>query len=321
MCTKPRITVPQVYYEVTSKGVQGEDLFQNSEMKVYFLNELKLTLKKYSFHCYAWSIMNDHYHLILKSSDVSISKFMQRLNSNYARYFNKSSKRKGVVFYRRYASVIAQEGKRLEELIRYVHRNPVRCKDCTLEELDQYQWSGHHAVINGSNNGIIDVCSFLRLFGTSTSIADYQNFIRKKDVDYCTITKIRDAHDGKQSFWNPERWIIGDKKFSQKIISMDTANRTRIARYIKENVDLSSILQKMQCFIAVDEKNIRNRGRLNEASTARQLFAHIAHNTYEFSCTALGRFLGLSSSAVSKMISRSDRIIGLDYLKNMACFV
>ncbi|MFP4243047.1 MAG: transposase, partial [Chitinispirillaceae bacterium] len=95
MCTKPRIIVPGVFYQVYSKGVSGEKIFGNPEMKKFFLRELAVTLEKFSFKCCSWSIMDDHYHLVVKSSDVPISKFMQRLNSVYAKKFNREKGREG----------------------------------------------------------------------------------------------------------------------------------------------------------------------------------------------------------------------------------
>ncbi|MFP4242156.1 MAG: hypothetical protein ACLFQB_09520, partial [Chitinispirillaceae bacterium] len=61
MCTKPKIIVPDVYYQVSSKGVFGEKIFSDDELKRFFLKELSKTLDKFSYRCCGWSVMNNHY--------------------------------------------------------------------------------------------------------------------------------------------------------------------------------------------------------------------------------------------------------------------
>ncbi|MFW6245515.1 MAG: transposase, partial [Fibrobacterota bacterium] len=155
MCTKPRIIVPGVYYQIYSRGVFGENIFPNTELKNFFLKELAITLKKFSYCCCSWSLQENHYHLVVKSSEVPISKFMQRLNSVYAKKYNRERGREGVVFFRRYASIISEETE-LKNLIRYVHLNPVRCGACTLDKLDDYEWCGHRAALRKDNDDILD---------------------------------------------------------------------------------------------------------------------------------------------------------------------
>ncbi|NLG19602.1 MAG: hypothetical protein GX556_19965, partial [Fibrobacter sp.] len=114
MCTQPRMVVPFAFYQVTSKSICDQKIFPDNTLKTFFLKELSISLKCYSFQCLAWSIMDDHFHMMVKSSDVSISKFMQRLNSVYAKKFNRYNKRKGHLFEQRFSSVIVQEDNGLD---------------------------------------------------------------------------------------------------------------------------------------------------------------------------------------------------------------
>ena len=315
MCTKPRIIVPKVFYEITSKGVHGVNIFPGNDFKSFFLNELALTLKKFSFQCFAWSIMDDHYHLVVKSSENSISSFMQRLNSNYARYFNKKTKRNGVVFYRRYASAVIQEKTSLTEVIRYVHLNPVRCGLCALDELDNYQWSGHQTILNRDTDGILDMAGILGQFDGPDSMRTYRGFVKSSKEEGATINKLRTAHKGGQYFEDPGCWIIGNEPFTRSIINKDRCRRLRLARHVIENVTASDLLQKVKSCIY--NSDISFQGRLNEVSTARQMFAVIGHCHFEFTCGYLASFLRVTGSAISSMISRSHRIMGIDYLSEM----
>ena len=73
--------------------------------------------------------------------------------------------------------------------------------------------------------------------------------------------------------------------------------------------------------IHLDKEEILKQGRLNDISTARQLFAVAGTLYFEFTNICLARILGVSGSAVSKMVSRSKRIVGLELLKEMVCTV
>jgi|LFRM01.2.fsa_nt_gb putative transposase len=320
MSNKPRMIVPNVFYEVTTSCIPELKIFSSESLKVFFLEQLLISLKKYSFKCYSWSIMDDHYHLVLKSSDYTISRFMKRFNSVLAKKYNKSHNRHGTAFSRKFSSVIVQREGGLEDVIRFVHLNPVRRKECTAEELDQYRWSGHNAIVNGIEDEIIDIEEIKNLFG---SIEKYRGFMQSGKLD-CSddeiIKKVRNAHRDSYSFTNPESWVIGDEEYVRKVIEQNMNHRVRLARYVVENVTLDSLLDKVAACINRERKELLHlSGRMNEISTARELFAFIGVSHFGYSCISLASYLGVTGSAVSRMISRSCRINELDYLKEMVC--
>ncbi len=90
---------------------------------------------------------------------------MQRLNSTFAKEYNKNNSRSGVVFAKRFSSIVIQDGKNLNDIIRHIHLNPVRCGDCTIDELDRYQWSGHRALVNNINDNILNNNEVLKQLG------------------------------------------------------------------------------------------------------------------------------------------------------------
>ncbi|MFP4242193.1 MAG: transposase [Chitinispirillaceae bacterium] len=319
MCTKPRIIVPGVYYHVTSRGVFGEKILQDPELKKFLLRELKITLDKFSFTCVSWSIMDDHYHLIVKSSQVTISRFMQRLNSVYAKKFNREKNREGVVFFRRYASVISEETE-LKKLIRYVHMNPVRCGACTLEELDRYEWCGHSSVVN-ADDAVLDNKSLLDQFNASDPVGDYCRYLNSAETD-CEkeiIRIVRNANRGKMNFSKPELWVIGSYEFVQAVLREDRCRKTRIARHSILDISLKELHETLRNNIYSEEEELFFQGRINQKSTARELFAYAGACSYDFRNTEIAEYLKVDPSAVSRMISRYNRITQKDYLIDAVC--
>jgi len=55
----------------------------------YFLALLSEGISVSGFRCYAWVLMENHYHLLLRVNEHSLSVFMRQLNSKYARWFRK----------------------------------------------------------------------------------------------------------------------------------------------------------------------------------------------------------------------------------------
>jgi len=323
MCTQPRIVVPYAYYEVTSGCIEELSIFKDEQMKIYFLEQLAISLKAFSFRCLSWSLMDGHYHLVIKSSDVTISKFMQRLNSVIAKKYNQSHKRRGTVFSKRFSSVIMQKRKNLKNVIRYVHLNPVRSGDCTLEELDQYKWSGHKALVNKQTDGILDFYEVFDEFDTTADpVKEYSYYVKSADSD-CDddeiISKVRSANLGSYSFSDPTSWVIGDENFVRKVLEENRNRRIRLALHVLENVTIDTLTQRICSCAGLKKEDLLHPGRLNEVSTGRQLLASVGVCHFGFSNIDLADYLGVSGSAVSKMITTSSRIVGLDLLKEMVC--
>ncbi len=304
MCTKPRIIVPGVYYHVTSRGIAAEEIFPNQDMILFFLKEVKETLEKYSFKCLGWSVQKNHYHLILKSSDVPISLFLQRLNSNYAKYFNKESSREGVVFYRRFASIIVQKDRGLKELIRYVHLNPIRCDHCKRSELADYQWSGHSAAMKNIDDGILDREEMLGCF--DNDIQQYYDFMAAGcDKSDPTIENVRNANKGAQNFSKSESWVIGDAQFISYVLLKDRSRKARIARHELEQFSLAKLHSCISERFDVKFEDFFKQGRNDYKSKIRQVFVYTGKYRFDFSGKILANYLGITGSAVSRMISRA----------------
>jgi len=285
--------VPNAFYQIKSACIPELKVFSSEKMKNFLLKQISIAKGKYSFKCFSWSIMDNHYHLVVQSSEETISKFMQRINSIFAKYFNKTNKRKGTVF-GRFSSVIVQSDKEhIEKAIRYIHFNPVRRRDCTVGGMDQHRWCGHHALVNGSKDEILDREDVISLFG---SLENYRSFIQSEDP-FCrndeVIEKIRKANKGCQSFSNPEFWVIGDEEFVGKMIEINNNRRVRLARHVVENVTLDSLIERVgACINRKREELIDHSGRMNEISTARELFALVGVIHFGFSCINLGYLSG-----------------------------
>lgn len=121
MGRKPRIEFNGALYHVIQRGNNKEYIFKNNKHKQYFLSKLKEYKDIMNFEVYGYVIMDNHYHIVIRSRDVNISMIMHRVNNDFSKYYNISNKRNGHVFQDRYKGILVKDDKYLLSLLRYVH--------------------------------------------------------------------------------------------------------------------------------------------------------------------------------------------------------
>src|SRR6266496_981480 len=139
-----RLDMPELLQHVIIRGVNQCDIFCDDADQRRFLQSFSKLLVATVTDCFAWSLLSNHAHLLLRPCETRLAPFMRRLLTGYAIYFNLRHKRSGHLFQNRYKSFVCEEDAYQLELVRYIHLNPLRAglvED--LSALDSYTWSGH----------------------------------------------------------------------------------------------------------------------------------------------------------------------------------
>ena len=156
MPRQPRLDAPGLLQHVMARGIERRKLFRDDKDRQSFLDRLAVILEETQTQCYAWALIPNHFHLLLRTGPTPLSKVMRRLMTGYAVTFNKRHKRSGHLFQNRYKSVVCEEDPYLLELIRYIHLNPLRAKLVQdLKDLDKYPWTGHTAILGRRKNPLM----------------------------------------------------------------------------------------------------------------------------------------------------------------------
>ena len=156
MPRQPRLDAPGVLQHVMARGIERRKIFKDDKDRISFLNRLALILEETQTQCYAWALIPNHFHLLLRTGPTPLSKVMRRLMTGYAVTFNLRHRRAGHLFQNRYKSVVCEEDVYLLELTRYIHLNPLRAGIVNdLKELDKYPWTGHSAILGKRKNPLI----------------------------------------------------------------------------------------------------------------------------------------------------------------------
>jgi len=127
MPRKNRITEPG-YYHVISRGVEKRSVFLEDKDYNVFLDILVDVFKKYTVTLHAYTLMINHYHLLLETNEHNISDVMRRVNSLYSIYFNKKYERVGHLWQGRFKSYYLYDDMHFWIVAKYIERNPVKAK-------------------------------------------------------------------------------------------------------------------------------------------------------------------------------------------------
>jgi putative transposase len=112
-------------FEIIVRGIERRKIFWDDVDRDSFIDRLGQVLAETHTDCFAWALIPNHVHLLLRSGLTPISTVMRRLLTGYAVQFNRRHRRHGHLFQNRYKSILFQEDPYLTELVRYIHLNPI----------------------------------------------------------------------------------------------------------------------------------------------------------------------------------------------------
>ena len=127
-----RMKSPAGLYHIIMRGINREFIFSDDEDHRKYLRLLVKYQKECGFTLYAWCIMSNHVHLLLREGEVPVSEIFRKLGTSYVYWYNSRHGRVGHLFQDRFKSQIIDSVPYFLHAIRYIHLNPVKagiCKD------------------------------------------------------------------------------------------------------------------------------------------------------------------------------------------------
>lgn len=153
MPRRARLDAPGTLHHVIVRGIERRRIVNDVADRKNFVKRLGELAVDTKTAIYAWSIMSNHAHILLRSSEIGLPGFMRRLLTGYAVSYNRRHRRWGHLFQNRYKSIVCDEDAYFTELVRYIHLNPLRAKLVkSLPQLDRYRWSGHSVLMGKIEN-------------------------------------------------------------------------------------------------------------------------------------------------------------------------
>ena len=164
-------------YHIVLRGINKQTIFFDDEDKEVFVNRLKLTKQDTPYDMYAFCIMSNHIHLLIKETETAPGKVMQKILCSYVHWYNRKYERIGNLFQDRYKSEPIEKDSHLLCCLRYIHQNPVKAG--MVREIGEYGWSSHGLYLNGKES-FVETGFLLGMLG---GVDGYEKFIKAEETN------------------------------------------------------------------------------------------------------------------------------------------
>jgi len=249
------------------------------------------------------------------------------LLTGYAVRFNRRHRRWGHLFQNRYKSILVEEDSYLLELVRYIHLNPVRVGAVNgLEDLDQYPWTGHSALVGVVNREWQDVDFVLGQFGrvAGEARARYREFVasgveqgHREDLQGGGLVRSMGGWDrvlvlrrGRERWAYDER-VLGSSEFIEGI--WKEVERAESTTRTTNAADLTACLEKLLTSVAkkygLKVTELSGGSRRREVVEARGVVSYVAVRVGGLGPTRLGRLLRVSRQSILRGVEIGEQVM------------
>ena len=320
-----RLDAAGVLHHVIFRGIERRKIFRSAADKDWFIQRLGQLLTASRTSCYAWALMDNHVHLLLRTGDVSLATLMRRLLTGYAGYFNRQYNRHGQLFQNRYKSIICQEDIYLKELVRYIHLNPLRAGVVkSLDGLRRYPYSGHSELMGEKTCSWQQADYVLELFGKKIPRAreQYEQYVaqeqeqgRKPELvggglirsmgGWEAVKKLRLR--GQDRVKGDVR-ILGEGEFVEQVLASAQEKFSQAYELKRRGYDIEKVEQRVSEVLGLPTGEIRKSGRERCRTVARSLAIYWAVRELNLPGVSLAKRYGLTQSAVVHASRRGGEI-------------
>jgi REP element-mobilizing transposase RayT len=324
MPRKARLDAPGALHHIIARGIARKKIFDDNADRDFFVDRLGLIISETSTQCFAWSLIPNHFHLLLKTGATPIATVMKRLLTSHAMHYNRRHKRHGHLFQNRYKSILCQEDTYLLELVRYIHLNPLRAKLVDdIKGLNKYPYAGHSVIMGKTAAAWQNDRYILGLFGHKITLARrrYQVFVEKGIADgkrpeltggglirsvggWVAAKALRKANTMQKG----DERILGDGDFVDAMLS--EANEAYERKYgLKEKgIDVDALSQRAAQIAGIETSQVWSSGKQPKVVYARSLMCYWATSELGITQAWLSKRLKLSQPAISLSVARGRTI-------------
>ena len=291
-----RIEYEGALYHVFSRGNNQQDIFVTDDDRYLFLDTIGQMSDRFDNDIFAYALMDNHYHLLLRTPKANLSKSMQWLGTTYTRRFNLDHFQSGHLFQGRYKSILVENDAYLLQLSYYIHNNPLRAG--MVKRLIDYRWSSYPAyAYNRRHPGWLDKDLIFSQFQGENKHRQYREKSQKDSDEHRRIWE--DVRHG---------FVYGSQRFVKRIKDRYIVGEPDPAipqqKSIIKDSDPVEFLSKASKILKCDLERIKNSPRVGESDKLnRDLLLYLLWQEGKYTNIQIGVLMGLTHSAVSRRVT------------------
>jgi len=304
MGRKPRILAPGAVYHVYNRVSSGEAVFGSPETAEEFLRLLVEVKEQDGWAVLAWCLMANHYHVVVRSGEVPLSRGMHRLQNLFSRWFNRRAGRTGPLWQSRYHAKVVRDESYLWQLILYVHLNPVRAG--AVGDPVEYGYSGHGEIVKRGSSRIVDRDQALLCFGTARrgALRRYRLAVETAVAEITEGSLTVESNGQLNEEPDAELW------FDPNVPYLDALGRSSIEE--RPEVTARAYLGAACEELGVEWESIRSRLKDRRLVRARRMMAALAVERWGLRSGLVAAALGRPAQQVSVWAGEGTRLRGED---------
>lgn len=284
---EPRVSFDGAVFHVTTRCNNKEHILSNTIVKRFIIKQIKEYNKKLDYEVLGYVIMDNHYHLLIRTHKDSISTIMFNINNVVAKFLNTYYNRTGHSLEKRYHCSLIKDERQLMATLRYIHRNPIRANICV--DINDYIWSSHHFYKNG-------ICRFVNTnFILSIINGSDKNAAIDSYLKLCCTDGKDNSLEEDSDLVASILGILEQKLYSSGEFIEFKRSEQRTLEEIRENLNISvETLFEM-----------KSRSRNKDILELKRKFVLAALNE-KHSHSDIAEYLNLSKSSITKLVSATQ---------------
>ena len=298
------------------RGLERRAIFRDDADRRDFCARVGRLVETTGLTVYAWALLPNHAHLLLRTGQRSLARCMRALLTGYAGAFNRRHQRVGHLFANRYKSIVVEEEPYMLELTRYIHLNPVRAQVVPdLRALARYPWAGHSALLGACPCPWQAAGAILGQFGRRPGRARraYRAFVaaglpqgRRPELQGGGLIRslggwqaVAGLRRGREAYLGDER-VLGRPAFVEAVRGALQAAEPGPGR----PRPLAELLARVCAAAGCQPTALRQGSRRAPAARAREGLAYLALEVWGYPGPAVADLLGVRPSAVYRAAQR-----------------
>lgn len=146
MSRKARVKSESGIYHIMLRGINQQQVFEDTEDYEKFLDILRDCKEICRFEIYAYCLMGNHLHLLIKEGTESLEQMFKRICGRFVYWYNVKYRRIGHLFQDRFKSEPVDSDAYFYAVLRYIHQNPIKAGLC--KRVGDYTYSSYLEYVN-----------------------------------------------------------------------------------------------------------------------------------------------------------------------------